>query len=313
MKKWVLSAALLLLSNRFVSSQTESFKHIKLHRHYSASNRAFVDKSGVLTFNDANRIITFEKTREDRFDDPEKVDISYDAVKKIVFEVTTHMRGGVAADVISAASIPGVMAGAALRGQHVHDHWFYIEYEVGGETKQNLFKVGKGESPGVIDKASKLFDTKVTIADFHEVSEQMDIEKLKEYKTKQSLKIDKTDRPMPEVKSDKATIVVVCPPLVARYTGKGNQFKLHANDNIVAVNKAGTYSIAYLDPGRYRLVSQTENASGFDMELEAGKIYYFLQSTYQGVFKWETALSHNSPEVVTYLMSGTYYSKWAMK
>jgi hypothetical protein len=33
---------------------------------------------------------------------------------------------------------------------------------------------------------------------------------------------------------------VVCPPLAARDGGWGNQFKLHANGHIIAVNKAGT-------------------------------------------------------------------------
>ena len=41
---------------------------------------------------------------------------------------------------------------------------------------------------------------------------------------------------MPEMKPDKATVVVVCPPLAARNAGFGNQFKLHANDEVVAVN-----------------------------------------------------------------------------
>lgn len=57
------------------------------------------------------------------------------------------------------------------------------------------------------------------------------------------------------MKPDKATVVVVCPPLAARNAGFGNQFKLHANDEVVAVNKTGTYSFAYLDPGKYRLIS----------------------------------------------------------
>ena len=46
-------------------------------------------------------------------------------------------------------------------------------------------------------------------------------------------------------------MVVICPPLAARSAGKGNQFKLHANDQIVAENRQGTYSFAYLDPGKY--------------------------------------------------------------
>jgi len=101
--------------------------------------------------------------------------------------------------------------------------------------------------------------------------------------------------------------------LAARYAGRGNQFKLHANDRVVAVNKPGTYSFAYVDPGTYRLASQAQNANGFEEQLEAGKTYYFLQNTGQGAFKYSTMLSRNSAEVVTYLMSGSYFSVWNRK
>jgi len=53
----------------------------------------------------------------------------------------------------------------------------------------------------------------------------------------------------------------------------------------------GTYSFAYLDPGRYRLISQTENAHRFEMNLESGHDHYFVQSTFQGAIKAETGLS----------------------
>jgi hypothetical protein len=79
---------------------------------------------------------------------------------------------------------------------------------------------------------------------------------------------------------------------------------------VVAVNKEGTYSFAYIEPGKYRLVSQADDANGFEMELEAGKTYYFLQNTFQG---GDTVLSRNSPELVNYLMSGTYFADWSRK
>lgn len=132
-------------------------------------------------------------------------------------------------------------------------------------------------------------------------------------KSKHAVRIDKHDHPLPEPKLDKATVVVDCPPLAARYAGRGIQFKLHANGRVVAVNKWGTYSFAYLDPGKYRLASQSENAYGFDLELEAGKTYYFLQNTYQGVLKSETSLTRESPELVMFLVDGSYYSDWKRK
>jgi hypothetical protein len=60
----------------------------KLHRHKSPQNRVLVDKVGTLTFDNDNRKLTFKG------DAHEKLEIPYDAVTKVVFEVTTHMRDG---------------------------------------------------------------------------------------------------------------------------------------------------------------------------------------------------------------------------
>jgi len=45
------------------------------------------------------------------------------------------------------------------------------------------------------------------------------------------------------------------------------------------------------------------------VELEAGKSYYFLQNTFDGIFKSETSLSRNSPELVMYFLDGSYYAE----
>lgn len=308
-----LVAALGALAMPAVAAEPLTFHHIKIRRHRSSENRVMVDKVGVLSFDDEHRRLTFRSSPGDKFEVQDKLDVGYDDIAKVVFEVTTHMRGGGWAQVIQAASIPGVIVGSAMAGQHVHDYWFYLEYKNGDQSEQALLEVPKDSSQKVIEEAQNLFGTKVTISEFLEKPEEINPEQLADYKTKDSLRIDKQDRPAPEARADKAMIVVVCPPLAARDSGKGNQFKLHANDKIVAVNRAGTYSFAYLDPGKYRLVSQSENANGFEMELEAGKTYYFLQNTFQGAFRWRTMLSRNSPELVTYLMSGTYFSEWEPK
>jgi hypothetical protein len=313
MRRLVILTAMTLLGAWCTASETETFHHVKTHRHRSAQDRVLVDKVGVLTFDDSNRKFTFERHAEDRLDTGEKVEVPYDAVTKVVFEVTAHMRGGALALAVGATPFVGAVAGPAIAGQHVHDYWFYFEYKNGDQTAQGLLEVPKESSERVIEKATSLFGSRVTITKFEEAAEAIEPEKLPDFKSKHSLRIDKKDNPVPEVRPDKATIVVVCPPLAARYSGRGNQFKLHANDRVVAVNKEGTYSFAYLDPGKYRLVSQAENANGFEIELEAGKTYYFLQNTFQGVFKGHTALSRNSAELVTYLMSGTYFSNWSRK
>jgi hypothetical protein len=312
MRRLVALTTLLFLATLCLAADTETFTHVKIHRHRSAKDRALVDKLGKLTFDDANRKLTFEKTLDDKFDLPERVEVGYDAVTKVVFEVTTHMRGGGLAEVVSA--IPPVgMAGPVIAGQHVNDYWFYLAYKIADQDEEVLLEIPKSSSQKIIDKTTGIFGSRALVSDFPEKGESIEPEKLADIKSKHALRVEKQNRPAPESRADKATIVVVCPPLAARDSGKGNQFKLHANDHVVAVNKEGTYSFAYLDPGKYRLVSQSENADGFEMELDGGKTYYFLQNTYQGAFKWETKLSHNSQELVTYLMSGTYFSDWSRK
>ena len=273
-----------------------------------------VDKVGVLTFNDADRELTFASPAGDKFE------VGYDDVAKVVFEITTHMRGGALAEVISAVSLPGAIAGDIIKGQHVHDYWFYLEYKNGDHNEPVLLEVPKESSEKVIGKATSLFGSRATVAEFQEKGEaldekdgEIDEKQLPDLRSKHSMKVDKENHPLPEVKPDKATVVVVCPALAARYAGQGNQFKLHANDHVIAVNKWGTYSFAYLDPGKYNLVSQSVNANGFEIELEAGKSYYFLQNTFEGAVKGHTMLSRDSPELVMYELNGSYFSDWKRK
>lgn len=72
----------------------------------------------------------------------------------------------------------------------------------------------------------------------------------------------------------------------------------------------GTYSFAYLAPGKYRLATQSENADGFEMELEAGKEYYFMQNTFMGAWKAQTKLSRNTKELAMYEVDGAFWSGW---
>jgi hypothetical protein len=215
------------------------------------------------------------------------------------------MRGGL----ITYFSLPGLIA-ASLP---VTDYWFYLEYKSGGHSDPVLFQIPKGSSEKVIAKARDLFGALVTVVVFQEKGDDIDLQTLPDLKSKQTYTTARRNHPMPEVKPEKATVVVVCPALDTWYAGRGNQFKLHANDHVIAVNREGSYSIAYLDAGKYKLVSQSANANGFDMQLEAGKEYYFLQNTFQGAFKWETQLSRNSPELVMYELNGAYYSDWDTK
>jgi len=291
--------ALLLFASLCSTAETVKFSWVRIRRHKGEHNRVLVNKDGDLRFDDDNRNLTFSSDAGDH------VVIAYDDVTKVVFDQTTRMRGGP----VAYLSVPGLIAA----GQHINFYWFHVEYKNGDHTDPILFNVPKGSSEKVIAKARDLFGSRVTVADSLEKGEEIDPKTLPDIKSKHAFIADREDHPLPELKPDKATVVVVCPALEARATGRGNQFKLHANDHVVAVNREGTYSFAYLDPGKYKLVSQSENANGFEIQMEAGKEYYFVQNIFQGAFKAQTGLSRNSPELVMYELNGAYFSDWKRK
>lgn len=280
----------------------------RFYRHKSPADRPLVSELGTLTFDDNGRKVMFKGDSHDTLEVP------YDRVNKALFETTEHMRGMTPTSILAGA-IPfaGMVAGPAVAGHHVSDNWFYLEYSSGDQQDKMLFQLPQDKFASVIEEANSLFGAKVVKTEYVIKGDQIDLSKLPDHKEKDELKIDKGNHPLPEIKPDKATVLVLCPPVRGGYNGLKYQFKVRANDQVIAVNKWGTYSFAYLDPGEYRLVSQSENAYGFEMELEAGKSYYFVQNTFQGMIKNQSSLTRNSPELVMYLVDGSYFSDWHRK
>ncbi len=296
--------SLLLLGLFFVTlplpAQQATFTEVKVRYNRSAQDQRLVDKNVVLTLDDAARKLIVRSEHQ-------PLDVAYDDVQKVIFEVTGHMRGGALSQVI------GGMVGAAIASRKVKDYWCYLEFKKpDGTVQPYLLEIDKESSDAVIEKMKAIFGHKVIIPEFEEA---LDIDKntLKALQSKHDMKVDKKNRPLPDLKPDKALVVVVCPTLAARHAGKGNQFKLHANDRVIAVNRMGTYGFAYLDPGKYRVAAQTENASAIDLELQAGKEYYFLQNVFFGTWKAKTSLSRHTKELVMYELSGAWYSDWKEK
>ncbi|MCL4488920.1 MAG: DUF2846 domain-containing protein [Chloroflexi bacterium] len=191
-------------------------------------------------------------------------------------------------------------------------NWCYIEYKrPDGSLAPEVLRA-ENSWAALGEKLKNTLGNRVRVS---ETREGLSIEKatLKDRDSSHSLTVDKANRPIPEVKPDKALVVVACLPLAARYAGKSNQFKLHANDRVVAVNKMGTYSFAYLDPGEYLLATQAENANGMKVKLDAGKDYYLLQDVYFGAWKGRTSLSMHEKKVVMYEVGGSYYADWKRK
>jgi hypothetical protein len=293
MSKAAYLAIFLFLSISLLFAENTRFEDVKIRRHKSAEQRELVDKAGVLGFEDDSQKLTFHSAAGDQFAIP------YSDITKVVFDRDT--RGS-----------------ATMASIHLHDRWLYLEYRQGDHSEKVLLIVPKATYDKAIAKNQSLFGDRVTITNYPEKGKSdgdIDKSRIPDWKAKYSVKLERTAHPIPEVKADKATIVVVCPPLAARDTGFWGEFKLHANGKVIAVNEMGTYSIAYVDPGKYSLISQSDDANGFEMDLEAGKTYYFIQETVigAGLMRIHTMLSRNSPEVVMYLADGAYFSDWKRK
>jgi len=300
-RRCFLTALLCLFASvGLLQAQQATFNKVKTRFFKSDSDRRMVDKDAELVFDDAQRRLIVRNG-----DRP--LNIGYDDVQKIVFDVSYHMRGGGMSQVV------GGMVGAAMASAKVNDYWFYLEYkDKDGSSRKYLLEIDKDNAEAVLEKVKTLFPERQMMADYEQYPE-LDKKTLNDLESKHDFDKEKQDRPLPAVRADKALVVVVCPSLAARYAGKGIQFKFHANDRVVAVNKWGTYSYAYLDPGEYVVASQSENAGGGKVKLEAGQEYYFFQDTFMGTWKAKTGLSRHSKELVMYELEGTYYSDWKRK
>ncbi len=309
MRRFLTLIFLLLFFAAGLSAQKTAFENVKIRRHRSAEKRVLVDKYGTLTVDDSARKLIFEG------EDHGRIEVGYDEVQQVVSEVTTHMRGGGVSRAISFTEpLFGWIAGSMIASVRVNSHWLYLRYRSGENDASILFGMPESSSAKIVEKATALFGSKMSVTSFPEKAAEIKLSDLKQLKSKEAVRVDEKNHPLPETKPDKATVVVVCPPVAGHRQGSGVQFRIHANDEIVAVNRLGTYSFAYLDPGKYRLVSQQQNASGFEMNLEAGQEYFFLQNTFQnGLSAAETVLSRNSPELVNYLLDGSYFSDWKPK
>jgi hypothetical protein len=299
-----------LLSSRLYAEKPFSTQ-VKILRYPDKDQWGLIVKPGTLSIdNSASKITILSEPsyNEDQY----RLEITYENIEKVNFEITTQMHGvTIGTALLSAAPFGGAIAGDAIALRSINVCWLYLGYKASSHESSILLFVPKDNCKGVVDTATTALREKVKVLDYQKGA-KIDLNRLKDVNSKQIVKIDKKNHPLPEIKPDKATVIVVCPGRQSSLTKY--QFKLHANDQVVAVNEIGTYSIAYLDPGKYRLASQRQDANGFDMELEAGHEYYFLQNVFQrNIVPNESVLSQNSPELVTYFLHETQFSDWKLK
>lgn len=272
-----------------------------------------IEKGADLVLDDAARKLIVKS-------DDKPIELKYDDLQKIVFDETTHLRGISTVERIllgiPGVALPGVASAiqtaattTAIENAKVSDYWCYFEYKMpDGSTRPYMLAIDENSSHQAITKIQSIFGDKVKIWNFPERAQIINKKELPELKSKHNFTMDKKNHPIPELRPDKALVVVVCPPVGTKRGG--NQIKIHANGHVVAVNKVGTYSFFYLDPGDYLLVSQFVNASGIQIRLEAGQDYYFVQNALPN---FKTGLSRNTKEIVMYELQGAYFSNWQEK
>jgi hypothetical protein len=311
-KHWILAVCVFFLGlSSLAGTEPTTFDGVKTRFSRSDTDRRLIDKDAKLILDDGAQKLTVKN-------DERPLEVSYNDIQKVVFDLSTRRRGVSGKGGILFAASP--LVGEIRAGHHVNNYWCYLEYKRPDASVQSyLLEIPKKWSPNVIDKMQALLGGKVTIAEFPEQEESIKKDTLKAVQSKDGLWIEKDLHPLPEMKPEKALVVVVCPALGVFNSGLGGKWArykvmLHANDDVVVVDTFGAYGFAYLDPGEYLLVSQTEktNGFGFHIKLEAGKDYYFLQDL-DPTNKGRTDLSRHSKELVMYELSGADYTDWKPK
>jgi len=301
------------------TAQRVAFDGVRIR--FNTNDRKQVESSASLVFEDTSRRVLVESGQK-------PVQINYDDVAQVIFDwrLRIHRRG--MAKEIGLGTLTDVYRKLGGRGaesigrtidnrldataiNELTDRVMIIQTNAPGSMLQFVIEIGIDDANQVIAKAKQVFEKKVYIPDV-QIGYEIDKKNLPDAKTKHAVTISK-NHPEPQVRQDKALILVACPK--ANIPGSfGWQMKLHANDSVVAVNRPGTYSFAYVDPGEYLLASQAGfaggNANGFKMKLDAGRDYYFLQNI---TAENRTVLSGNPKAIVLFEIGASSFSEWKRK
>jgi hypothetical protein len=193
-------------------------------------------------------------------------------------------------------------------------HSVYLEYKKpDGTTAPFVFNVGKDTVPFALKRIHAAFGERVQFGAFAEVPQKLKKDEFKSAKAKYEVRATTEKPPIPELRPDKALVVIACPArdLGAVPTDKWSPVagRIVVNDEVVAVNGPGTFTYLFLDPGEYLLVSIVQNAVGLGMKLEAGKDYYLIQQMYIAG-NVHSLLTRHSKELVVYEMNDLLWPEW---
>ena len=243
------------------------------------------------------------------------LNIAFNQVKKLTFDVSTHMRGSGGGRGGGLGGLLGGAVGASIEGGTVTDHWCVIDYsDDAGLSKSYLLEVGEDQAGEVIALLTRLLPATVEEVHFAEKQHEVPKEETEPFRDDYEVTILKENCPaIPEVHPESALVVIAAPTVDFGDAGRGGQYRLYANRNIVAVNKTGTYAFFNLAPGTYSLLSKTGNISVLDVVVEAGKGYYFFENSFMGFSSSKARLSRQSEALVRQEITGMYFAKWHPK
>ena len=301
------------------TAQRVAFNDVRIR--FNTNDRKQVESPASLIFDDTSRKVLVESGQK-------PIQINYGDVVQVIFDWRLHIHRRGAATQIGLGTVVDVYRKSGGRGsesigrtiddrlaatekKELTSRVMMIQTKTLGSVSPFAIDIGIDDANAVIAKAKQIFGMNIYIPDV-QIGYEFDKKSLPAAKTKHTVTIGK-GHPEPQVRPDKALIVVACPK-VDIPGSSGWQMKLHANDSVIAVNKPGTYSFAYVDPGEYLLASQAGfvggNVNGFKMKLEAGGDYYLLQNI---TVDHRTVLSGNPKPIVLLEIGGASFSEWKQR
>jgi hypothetical protein len=270
-------------------------------------DRHQVYKDATLVLDDTARRLVV--TSEER-----PLSLSYDAVRKVILEPDSGARGPGFGSILAGFAVNRrLMAGSIEKAQLA-----YVEYEkADGTIAASVLSIGKEAAPGAAARMKAAFGDRVVVPGFSEEKEKLDEKELKSVK-KYNVRGVVEDRALPELRPDKALVIVACPVSGGFETTRTDKYYYHmsarilVSGEVVAVNGPGTYTSFYLDPGEHLLVSYLMDATGLRLKAEAGKDYYLIQTAYIGG-KLRSFLTRHSKELVMHEIAGLMRAEWKPK
>jgi len=301
----------LVLATVPLVAQPLTCKDVKVR--FPDARKVMTEKSATLVLDDtAQRLVVHCGERP--------LDVAYKDVQKVVVEVNTiGTKAGFGAKVIGALAggmMFGTAVATAIDKPFDHDHFVYLEYASSAGTQPYLVNIGRTSVPQVLGRLSAAFSDRLLVPTFDETRESSAKFTAKGAGRRIPCIATAKQHPIPDIRPDKALIVVVMPatindPTAAEKRGWGAVTYLDGEP--VAVAMPGTYTYFYADPGEHSVLTWVNEMVGLRMKLEAGKEYYLTQTLYPQGIKTKSFLTRHSKELVQYELLGSLFTQWSIE